>query len=148
MTLRTRSPGILLACTFLLTIMAPDARGAPHDAANVWQAFRGALPYHAQLVAMTDPDEEDRRILVISEPPPSLDPDAVLDILGDPVIEARAARHKIGYDGWVEDWVITLGPIEGVGPAREIGATAPRHVRDHLQGRRRAPTPRGRDVRL
>jgi hypothetical protein len=76
-----------------------------------WEAFRSAYPYHIQVVSVSKPSSSGNRLLVISEPPPSI---TVHDIQAvDPVSLSSLSigQHGIGYDGWVKDALIELPPM-------------------------------------
>ncbi len=94
------------------------AQGALADGAvDLWQSFRNLHPFHIQTLALSEPDAQGQRVLVISEAPPSFyrdKPEAALkDIFGARLAAVKTERHVMGADGFTEDFVVTLTPAGG-----------------------------------
>ncbi len=73
-----------------------------------WAQFRKRFPYHVQVIALSAPERDGTRTLIISEPPPSITLDAVTTAYGDIVTRISTRQHRIGFDGWVKDIVGVL----------------------------------------
>src|SRR5215469_2950373 len=85
------------------------------DWSGEWEKFRIAYPYHIQVVALSGPDGAGRRLLIVSEPPPSVTLQDIVSLDPENFAEIATMRHGIGFDGWVKDVLIDLPPLE---PAR------------------------------
>jgi hypothetical protein len=96
--------------TFLgfLTLLALLPQSVP---AQEWERFREAYRYHIQAIALSPRHQDGSRTLIISEPPPFV---SLADITGlDPVLQSADTRKlRLGVDGWVQDVVIALPPLE------------------------------------
>jgi hypothetical protein len=79
--------------------------------AQEWERFRGAYRYHIQAIALSSPHADGSRTLIISEPPPFV---SLADITRlDPALRSADTRKlRLGVDGWVQDVVIALPPLE------------------------------------
>ncbi|MEM7410455.1 MAG: hypothetical protein AAF430_09510 [Myxococcota bacterium] len=92
----------------------PETCGAPavsQAADQEWLAFRQAYPFHVQTLALTKARDDGTRVLIVSEPPPNLSRrewDAAICRAFDGVRGLARKRHKVGFDGWVEDVVVEL----------------------------------------
>lgn len=77
-----------------------------------WQHFRVDHPYHIQVVALSAPNNEGHRLLVISEPPPHVTVAALQAI--DPQVfgELMVGTNPIGEDGWVRDILVDLPRLD------------------------------------
>jgi uncharacterized membrane protein YgcG len=77
---------------------------------NYWRSFRNVYPYHYQTLAISEPSNDGKRILIISEPPSDfIDTEKILKTAFEERLnKIEKKRHKIGYDGWVEDIIVTL----------------------------------------
>jgi len=108
---------------FVSVVVGLFAIGVPSLHAQDWEHFRAAYPYHIQTIALSDEDSQHHRTLIISEPPPTVTLRQIKDL--DPALHyATVKAERIGVDGWVEDVVIDLPPMD------------PQHLRelvDHLQ---------------
>jgi hypothetical protein len=75
-----------------------------------WKAFREAYPYHIQAIAISNPNPDGTRTLIVAEPPPHVTLQSLVAMapqVGKPVVKTQ----KIGPDGWVRDVLIELPPI-------------------------------------
>jgi hypothetical protein len=108
--LAIRQIAILLILTAALHV-STAAHAALGDN-GLWDSFRERYPFHVQVVGISDPDTSGERILIISEPPPTLPRgqfrETLHSIFGDALVRAELRRQPIGYDGWVEDVVATV----------------------------------------
>ena len=78
----------------------------------VWTTLRETThPYHLQTLAMSPPFKSGCRALIIAEPPPSVTLDTIRAVAPDLFASSTLQRHKIGYDGWTQDVVVTLPAI-------------------------------------
>jgi hypothetical protein len=91
---------------------------AQRRSTSVWKQFRRTYPYHQQTVALSPKFSDGCRVLIVSEPPPDSSRANVQEALGADASRLEAHRLRIGYDGWVEDWVTAL-------PAAEPNSIAP-----------------------
>lgn len=93
---------------FLVSIFATIASAQTNNADSVWKDFREIYPYHIQSVWLTEPDTGGHRVLIIAEPPPHVTLQSLQAV--DPFVLQRpiTRRHRIGYDGWVEDVLFEL----------------------------------------
>jgi hypothetical protein len=81
-----------------------------HAYAQDWEHFRAAFPYHIQTVALSEPDSQQHRTLIVSEPPPSITLQTVMAIT--PAFQSATVQEtQMGVDGWVRDIVIDLPPL-------------------------------------
>lgn len=118
-----RPAAALLAAA--LVLLLPRAAAWGTDAQALWQEFRAAFPFHIQTLAVGGPDEKGGRVLVIAEPPPGFGAAEARAALAAAfpdrqVLAVEPERAPVGYDGWVEDLVVTLGPA----PAGEADTPA------------------------
>jgi len=97
---------LLLAIPSILPLQA-----GINDWEAEWKAFRAAYPYHIQVVALSKPNPSGNRLLIISEPPPTVGSDDIGAIAPTEFIIRSVAWHRMGYDGWVKDAVIELPPM-------------------------------------
>src|SRR5262245_44279430 len=92
----------LLAVPLCLAIPLAATADQPDD---VWRQFRAAYPYHYQTVALTGPQADGTRILIVSEPPPHVFAHRVQEcaplLIGTPQVKGQ----RIGHDGWLLDLV-------------------------------------------
>lgn len=99
-----------IIASLCLILQATACLGGPVED---WQHFRAAYPYHIQAIALSDKDADGARVMIISEPPPSVNLDNIQEI--DPAFrQASTERQRLGVDGWVKDVVIELPPLDGV----------------------------------
>lgn len=101
----TRAALILLPLLFFTVFLA--AQNTERD----WKQFRQAYPYHLQVVAVSRPDAEGYRTLVVSEPPPQVTVESFRQIAPDLLKNTAVAQHDIGVNGWVRDIVAQLPPV-------------------------------------
>jgi hypothetical protein len=97
---------VLLAASVVPSLSANVQSWEPE-----WEAFRTAYPYHIQVIALSQPNAAGNRLLILSEPPPSLGAQDIREL--EPAAFASMAlfRHPIGVDGWVQDAAIELNPL-------------------------------------
>ena len=81
------------------------------DAAQDWKQFRKVYPYHLQVVAVSQPDAQGRRTLIVSEPPPQLTFENFQKVDPTSLQHVSIAQHGIGVNGWVRDLVVQLPPM-------------------------------------
>lgn len=99
----------LLIC-LQITVLA--AHLPAQNAAQDWKQFRQFYPYHLQVVAISQPDAEGRRTLIVSEPPPQLTIEKFRMIDPASLQHLSSAQHGIGVNGWVRDIVVQLPPMD------------------------------------
>ena len=75
-----------------------------------WEQFRETHPFHSQIIAVSDPDQEGERILIIAEPPPNVSQEDVHRILAPYATSVEIKKAIIMFDGYVRDVVATLRP--------------------------------------
>jgi hypothetical protein len=73
-----------------------------------WQLFRAAFPFHVQTIAVSAPDGQGERTLVVSEPPPHATPEGILAVDNIRLAKGVEQTWPIGFDGWVKDMVFRL----------------------------------------
>ncbi len=98
---------VLTALTCLFCLTAPALAAVDSH----WTQFRERFPYHIQVIAVSAPESDGTRTLIISEPPPSVTLPEVAAAFGDLLHKLDTRRHRIGFDGWVKDIVAVLPPI-------------------------------------
>ena len=76
-----------------------------------WQQFRNQHPFHIQVVAVSEPDQNQHRLLLITEPPPHATVAEIQQIAPQALNQASVEEWKIGYDGWVKDIAFDLPPL-------------------------------------
>ncbi len=96
---------------FLLAAGVPSLHASIQSWQSQWQAFRAAYPYHIQVIALSKPNAEGKRLLIISEPPPNLRPSDIAALAPESFGELALPRQRIGFDGWVQDAAIELNPL-------------------------------------
>lgn len=104
--------------TFFYVVLAIEIAGIafaqPENSRSesLWIKFREDHPFYYQTLALSDRDSQSERVLIISEPPPTLPRGAFRETLatvfGPALKKADLRRHAIGQDGWVEDVVVVL----------------------------------------
>ena len=83
------------------------------DAQSAWQRVRAVYPIHAQVLAKCASRDGNQQTIVLTEPPPHLTrskAEAIVQALLGVRAKVERRRHKLGYDGWVEDLVIVANP--------------------------------------
>jgi hypothetical protein len=103
----TNSPFFFIRVLILIGLSALTLN-AQSDDKTVWKDFRKVYPYHIQTLALTGPDSEGRRTLIISEPPPDITIERLRTLNPAALQNATTYKHGIGYDGWVKDVVVSL----------------------------------------
>ncbi len=84
---------------------------------QVNKSFRETYPFHRQIIGLTPPLRDKSRVLIISEPPPHIDPQYFQKFVDSIDKEASVGgkaffiRNRIGYDGWVTDVMLALPPL-------------------------------------
>jgi hypothetical protein len=94
-----------------LVVAAPAAGGAEPEA--VWKDFRKGHPYHFQTVALTGPEADGTRVLVVSEPPPHATREGITGCVPGGCPSVKTYDHPVGYDGYVRDLVAVLPKLDG-----------------------------------
>ncbi len=109
-----------------LGVPAPQPPACIFDAATAaqhWTDFRATYPYHAQTIALSEPFGEGCRTIIFAEPPPGTTPSTLAPALPSST-RLTAHRQKIGFDGWVTDWVGVLAPMTADDVRRLVSAEA------------------------
>ncbi|WP_321796834.1 hypothetical protein [Caballeronia sp. J97] len=87
------------------TIAHADASRPQAD----WARFRAVYPFNMQAIAISRPDAQGHRTLVISEPPASVTVDDLRNL--SPLMSQIAVKSsRIGFDGRLSDAVVDLPP--------------------------------------
>ena len=94
---------VLTTLTCLCFLAAPTFASVDN-----WTQFRERFPYHIQVIALSAPERDGTRTLIISEPPPSMTLTALTEAYGDVITRIRTREHRVGFDGWVKDIVGVL----------------------------------------
>jgi hypothetical protein len=82
-------------------------------AVDVWGKLRNVdYPYHLQTVALSPPFRSGCRALIIAEPPPAVTLDSLQAVAPALLGRSETRRHQVGYDGWTQDVVVTLPPVD------------------------------------
>src|SRR5262249_20680398 len=68
-------------------------------------------PYHLQILAVSNPDGDGRRLLVIAEPPPAVTLQDIKSVDASALMSLDVVRYRIGFDGWVQDALVELPPM-------------------------------------
>src|SRR5579862_522618 len=79
---------------------------------NLWQAFRLRFPYHIQLIGKSKIESDQSCVLLISEPPPHVDTTDLDQMFACYPHQLIVKEHRIGYDGWAKDVLITLAGVD------------------------------------
>ena len=93
--------------------LAPPTKSTPSPAAGLWEGFRKLHPYHIQLVALSKPQFDGTRVLIVSEPPPHATVEGIKSCSPEPGSFVEVKQRTVGHDGWVRDVVATLPPMKG-----------------------------------
>jgi len=100
-----------LAAALMLVVPRAFAADARSDEA-LWRSFRERNLFHTQTIALSDRTVDGERVMVIAEPPPTLPrgsfQDALEGVFRGVLKKAEIRKHPMGFDGWVEDVVLTL----------------------------------------
>ena len=120
-----RSLMALLFGVFVALNALCDVQAATHDTAKadeIWQSFRTSYPYHIQVIALSEPLDDRSRVLIVSEPPPSASMQYFdrFARANDGLVAIK--QHRVGYDGWVQDVVITLPSMNETQVLELLGA--------------------------
>lgn len=99
---------VLVAAAFIPMLSADVQSWEPE-----WRVFRAAYPYHIQVIALSQPNTAGNRLLILSEPPPSLTAQDVRASAPAAFAGTALFRHRIGFDGWAQDMAIELNPLSG-----------------------------------
>lgn len=76
---------------------------------DMWRGFRQTLPFHSQVIALSEATTDGSRTLIISEPPPHVSlPDILTSVGADLLLNHQVKKQRIGYDGWVKDVAIAI----------------------------------------
>jgi hypothetical protein len=109
-----RAPKVLLYVLVWMTalIASLNCFAISPEFEHQWERFRADHPYHIQVVAISLPNDDGHRLLVISEPPPHVTADALQAI--DPQVFGQLAvgTNPIGDDGWTKDILIDLPKLD------------------------------------
>ncbi|HKV91284.1 MAG TPA: hypothetical protein VJW20_01915 [Candidatus Angelobacter sp.] len=73
-----------------------------------WRQFRDQHPFHIQVVALSGPDENQHRLLLITEPPPHATLAEIQQLAPQALNHPMVKQQAIGYDGWVKDIAFDL----------------------------------------
>ena len=90
-----------------------------------WTTFRKTEPFLVQDVVVSKIDSNKRVHILLTEPPSAAfrNRDQWLkDIFGDHLVRAEVFRHKIGFDGWVNDIGVTLKDVDEIAISRFVSA--------------------------
>jgi hypothetical protein len=90
-----------------LIILAPLWARA-EGSKSLWEGFRNQHPNHIQLVALSKPQADGTRVLIVSEPPPHATVEGIEACSPRPFTTLTVEQRKIGHDGWVRDVVATM----------------------------------------
>jgi peptidoglycan hydrolase-like protein with peptidoglycan-binding domain len=91
----------------------PVATQLQCDAVGAWQRVRAAYQIHVQTLAKCENSQTGQHVIVLAEPPQHLVRDkaaAIVQALFSVPVKVSKHRHKLGFDGWVEDLVIVAEP--------------------------------------
>lgn len=89
-------------------LLAKDERGRTRSD-DLWKGFRRTFPFHSQVIALSEPESDNSRTLIISEPPPHVTLGNILSAIGgDFLLNHQIKKQAIGYDGWVKDVVVAV----------------------------------------
>jgi len=101
-----RTPTLAIALLFAGT--ASIAAATP---ASTWRQFRDRHANHIQTLAVSAPDADGTRTLIIAEPPPSATLPDLQNRYRSILRDITVRQHRIGFDGWVRDVTGTLVPM-------------------------------------
>jgi hypothetical protein len=104
---------LLFLALYLAAVSSANASPSANDRADrTWHAFRQQNPNFIQTVALSAPNASGERILIISEPPPTLPRERMVEglqsVFGKHLEQAQLKRTPEGVDGWVEDIVARI----------------------------------------
>ncbi|MDB5579588.1 MAG: hypothetical protein JWR80_4764 [Bradyrhizobium sp.] len=106
-------PLLHLGWIIILSIVSSQAFADEKSARDLWRNLREVHPFHVQMIALSDRDSSDERVLILSEPPPWAQRKQLAEQLknffgAQQMLSVQVLRHPIGFDGWVEDVVVRL----------------------------------------
>ena len=102
----------LVYIAMLLSLAPSIAMAQNPEFVKLWGQFRASHPYHIQIVGLSQPDESQHRLLLISEPPPHVTLEGVI-ALNQPILSNLFVKsNRIGFDGWTKDILIDLPPMD------------------------------------
>jgi len=75
---------------------------------KIWKHFREVFPFHTQCFAVSEPDNKDNCILIMSEPPPHVTISKIKNAIPYKNFfkNFKIYKHPIGYSGWLKDIVV------------------------------------------
>src|SRR5580765_5541528 len=96
--------------TAILTVLllAASVTIAAATPASTWRQFRDKHPTHIQTLAVSRPDTDGTRTLIIAEPPPNVTLADIRTRYANILRDVTVRQQTIGYDGWVRDVVGTM----------------------------------------
>lgn len=103
--------GFAISCGGEQVVVATPAPVLPSaNPLAFWTKFRESYPLHAQGVALSNPEPDGSRIVIVAEPPPDI---ALSDLQATSAVfaEAKVLSHRLGHDGWTKD-VAAVVPAE------------------------------------
>ena len=122
-------------------------------ARTLWSQFRATFPNHLQVVAVSERDKKNERVLLISEPPPWFGGGninkAFEDYFGTLLRGSNFQKHPIGVDGWAIDALVRFESRPG--DEAWVNSTIDRIYRDlfgttYKAGALRLPVSTSRDM--
>jgi hypothetical protein len=81
---------------------------AQDDAHNQWKQFRQTVGAHSQIIAVSKPYADGSRLIILAEPSPTLDDDAIERDTGTIDTATFTGETRIGVDGWVQDTLLVV----------------------------------------
>ncbi|MBZ0111173.1 MAG: hypothetical protein K8J08_01800, partial [Thermoanaerobaculia bacterium] len=93
----------------------------PAASKQAWEAFRAAFPFHTQGLALSEEHTDGTRTLIVAEPPPSVTVAKVQAVDSTAILAAEVMNHRLGFDGYVRDLVLTVADDEAKLAGMESG---------------------------
>lgn len=116
LTVSSLAAWLILSCTISPLLAADEC-----TVDSAWQRVRQTFPIHDQGLAHCENLQTGRTILVWTEPPPHIPADradsvvrALLTIPSEKIEAIQRRRSTLGFDGWVEDLIISIDTREAI----------------------------------
>lgn len=81
------------------------------DMQNVWDEFRAKNPYNLQIEGIKKYDDNSY-VAIISEPSEFVSKNKLVSFFDDYNCAYMLCRRRIGYDGWVQDFVVSFNDLK------------------------------------
>jgi hypothetical protein len=114
-TLQGAAIAVVIGVGFAAFATGPCAQAsglaAQVDADNQWKQFRQTVGAHSQVIAVSKPYADGSRLIILAEPSPTLDDDAIERDTSGVDTAAFTGKKRIGVDGWVQDTLLVVPKV-------------------------------------